>query len=72
MHPSDDWGRLGRGRAGHIFGVLLQGDTRGEISGSRVPYGDAQRGKTTQKFNSSPIQIQGGAGPRGDGAAALL
>ena len=59
-------------RAGHIRDVLPQGVTRGEISSARVPGSVAQSGKTAQTFHVSPLQIQGGDGPRGGGAAALI
>ena len=72
MRPPDKGGRLGRGRSGHIFGVLPKGAIRGEMYGAKVPSGGARIGKTTRTLHVSPLQIQGGGGTRGDGAAALM
>ena len=36
LHPQDEVGRRGRGRAEHICGVLTQVVADGELSGARV------------------------------------
>ena len=49
--------------------VIPQDVTIGEVSGTSVPGGSAQCGKTPQKHYVTPLHIQGGGGPRGDGDA---